>query len=641
MTFGDVKQLVKDALAGDEVDSGDLVKVLNLAKKVYYNSGGGLPEKVVEWFEENITDEVFDQLEDLLRDISPNSSYFKNNTGAPVQNTSTNASMRKTRLPIPMPSLNKIKPDSKALDPFIAKGPFVISAKVDGVSLLILTKTKKLYTRGNGTIGQDISHLWDLLSLPKNPKGDYIIRGEMVIPKEVFEANKRAFGKKDKEAKNARNSMSGLVNSGEASKLFQHVIVLTYMVLGKKPSEAFPLMEKLGFNTPFWLRVKSLDLEKCNEYLRRVKALPYEADGLVIAKDVVEKPTTDNPDNTVAFKNNAIADTKIFTVKEVIWQPSKHGKLKPVLSLNPQSLDGVTISKCTAFNGEYVEQHKLGPGAQIKLVRSGGVIPHVLEVVKPANKAQMPDEYSWKGADIYVLDKDENEEVGLKKITYFFKYMGAEGISKKFFEKLYEEGYEDLKSVLKITKNQLLALPGVQEKSANSIYSQIQKVKEGTLADYMTASGCFPATVAGTRINNVLEKFPHILDNERATIFEKVSSLPGFSSITTKDFTNGAEAFKNWRKNLGNLIHIIEPEKKVVHSHKFKGMVVCPTGFRFDKDTKDYIEENGGKVQSSMTNETTLLVTKDMGSNSTKIQKAKDKGIKVVSLEAFKKQIGL
>lgn len=642
MTFKEAKQTVKDALQGKDFDESYLVKVLNIAKKVYYNSGDKLPESVVTWFEDKVTDAVFDKLEDILRETNPKSSYFKNNVGAKVSETSkskSNASMRKTKLPVPMMSLDKIKPDSKELLPFIKQGPFVISAKVDGVSLLILTKTKKLFTRGNGTVGQDISYLWNSLSLPANPKGDYIIRGEMVIPKEVFEAHKKEFGKKGNDAKNARNSMSGLVNSGEASSLFKHVKVLTYTVVGKKPSEAFPLMEKLGFETPFWLKVPSLTINKLDEYLRRVKSLSYEADGLVVAKDVVESPKESNPEHTVAYKNNAIADKKVFKVKEVIWQPSMHGKLKPVLSLVPQTLDGVTISKCTAFNGEFIEKNKLGPGAEIKLVRSGGVIPHVLEVVKPASKAQMPEDYVWRGVDIYVPDKESNSEVAIKKIAYFFKYLGAEGVSQKTFELLYNEGYDSLKAILSISKNQLLALPGVQNKSATLIYNQIQKTKSATLADYMTASGCFPSTIASVRISSVLNKFPNILELPKANIFERVSTLSGFSSITARDFASGAEKFKAWRKSLGSLITIEQPAKKQIRSDKFKGMIVCPTGFRFDKETKDYIEENGGKVQTSMTKETTIVVTKDASSSSTKVQKAKEKGIKVIPLVTFNKLI--
>lgn len=634
MTLNDVKRNTRLALLSKKFDISTLEKTLLLAKKVYYNSGDNLPEKVVDWFETNITDEVFDKLEEILLKVSPNSSYF-NSIGAPV----SNASMRKTKLPVPMPSLNKLKPDSKNLESFLSKGPFVISAKLDGVSLLILTKNKKLYTRGNGSIGQDVSYLWDSLRLPKNPKGNYIIRAEMIISKEAFEKNKKLFAKKGEEAKNARNTMSGLVNSGKISKLFSAVDVLCYSVIGKKPSEAFSLLERIGFNTAFWKSFKSLNLDILNKYLVKVKDGKYEADGLVVAKDTIELPSINNPSNTFAFKNNETNSTKEFLVKQIIWQPSKHGLLKPVLSLEPQILDGVRISKCTAFNGKFVNDNKLGPGAKVKLVRSGGVIPHVLEVTKHAKVAQMPPEYEWSGADIRLPDIDNNDTVAIKKISYFFRYLGAEGISKKFFEKLYQEGYDSLKSILTISKKQLLALPGIQEKSATSIYNEIQKTKEATLADYMAASGCFPSTIASTRINTILSAYPDILDNNSRDIATFVASLPGFSSITTKDFVAGAIKFKKWFKSLSNILSIKNRVVQKVKSSKLKNIKVVPTGFRFDTSIKNYIEENGGKVQDAISKDTTVLVVKDLSKVSSKIKKAESLGIPIYSIEEFKKKI--
>lgn len=634
MTLFDIKKNLRALFSNKKFDTEILAKTLLIAKKVYYNSGDNLPPKVIDWFETNITDDVFDFLEEKLREAEPNSSYFDNNIGAPV----SNASARKTKLPVPMPSLDKIKPDSKHLLSFIKKGPFVISAKLDGVSLLICTKGK-LYTRGNGTVGQDISHLWDILGLPRNIKGDYTIRAEMIISKENFEANKSLFSPKGGEAKNARNTMSGLVNSGKVSRLFKYVDVLGYSVLGKKPSEAFPLMEKLGFKTAYWKVMKSLNLDLLNKYLVKVKEGDYDADGLVVSKDVIELPKETNPVNTLAFKNNATNDTKEFKVKKVVWEPSKHGLLKPVLSLVPQSLDGVTISKCTAFNGKFVKENNLGPGARVKLVRSGGVIPHVLEVTKQASEPQMPEEYVWSGADIKLPDVESNDMVSIKKISHFFKYLGAEGISRKFFEKMYANGYDDLKSILTVSKKRLLDMPGVQEKSASSIYREIQKTKEATLADYMVASGCFPSIIAESRITSVLNKYPNILEYSSKEMTIHVSSIPGFSAKTTRAFVVGAEKFKKWFSSLKRILTIKEPEKTKLKSTKLKYIVVVPTGFRFDADTKKKIEENGGKVQVSITKDTTHVVTKDKSKSSTKIEKAKKNGIEVISLEELLKLI--
>ncbi len=628
MKLSEVRQAIKD---GKNADPSLLVRILKIAKNVYYNDGEGLPPRVIAWFETNVTDKVFDDLERTLKEIRPNSSYFSpKNTGAPIKN----AKARKVELPVPMASLDKPKPDSKAFAKFILKGPFVLSAKVDGVSLLILTKSKKLYTRGNGTVGQDISHMWDALHLPKSPRGNYIIRAEMIISKAAFESN---FSGK----KNARNTMSGLVNSGALAKELKHVDVLGYAVMGKKPSEAFPLIEKLGFKTPFWKVVNSLTVEKANKYLVKVKAGNHEADGLVVAKDVVEQPSENNPVNTIAFKNNELAEAKEFTVKEVLWTPSKHGLLKPVLLLKPQVLDGVTIGRSTAFNGRFVYNNKLGPGAKVELVRSGGVIPDVQRVTKPAAAPQMPEEYEWSGADIRLVDATSNDTVSIKKIAYFFKYLGAEGVSGKFFTKLYDAGYTTLRDILSIRKKDLLELPGVQDKTASLVYLQIQKTKEATLADYMTASGCFPSTVASTRINKILDTHPDILHYSAAEMKRLVSALPGFSTITTKGFVSGATLFKDWAKNLKGLIHVKEKVKAKTKSSKLKKVQVVPTGFRFDPSLVKYIEENGGTVQGNISKETTHVVTKDLGSSSGKIQKAKSLGLKVMSLDAFKKAIGL
>ncbi|NDB85916.1 MAG: hypothetical protein EB127_24935, partial [Alphaproteobacteria bacterium] len=114
----------------------------------------------------------------------------------------------KVKLPYEMASMDKIKPDTNALASWMSKfrGPYVLSCKLDGVSGLYTTKgsTPKLYTRGNGKIGQDVSHLIPFLRLPKTKS--VVIRGEFIIPKQVFELKyKTTFA-------NPRNMVAGIVN---------------------------------------------------------------------------------------------------------------------------------------------------------------------------------------------------------------------------------------------------------------------------------------------------------------------------------------------------------------------------------------------------------------------------------------------
>ena len=114
----------------------------------------------------------------------------------------------KVKLPYEMWSMDKIKPDTGALDKWKKKysGPYVLSCKLDGVSGLYSTEgdTPKLYTRGNGKVGQDVSHLIQFLRLPKEP--NIVIRGEFIVPKDIF------IEKYSSRFANPRNFVAGLVN---------------------------------------------------------------------------------------------------------------------------------------------------------------------------------------------------------------------------------------------------------------------------------------------------------------------------------------------------------------------------------------------------------------------------------------------
>ena len=98
-------------------------------------------------------------------------------------------------------------------------------------------------------------------------------------------------------------------------------------------------------------------------------------------------------DHGFAFKmvlSDQLAEAKVVNV---LWSPSKDGYLKPRIQIEPVVLGGAKIEYATAFNAAFVEDNKLGIGALVKLVRSGDVIPHIMAVVEPADKAKMPDDF--------------------------------------------------------------------------------------------------------------------------------------------------------------------------------------------------------------------------------------------------------
>jgi len=289
-----------------------LEKLIKKAKNAYYN------EQPI------MSDEEFDNLEDELRELDPKNPVLKL-VGAKVEKN-------KVKLPYYMPSLDKLKPDSA--DKWLKNnaGPYVISDKIDGISVEIVSEDGKwkLYTRGDGSIGQNITYLSKYLKLPKVPSKEIAVRAELVMSISNFE-------NLNVKAANARNFVGGLTNSTKNlnAEHMKKVDVLAYELINipMKPSEQFEMLDKLGFQTANWRSVKNLDSETLISFLTtRKKKTNLEMDGLVVTLDKVNKRTVSgNPQYSVAFKALSEEDTLIVEVVRVEWEPSKHGYLKPVV----------------------------------------------------------------------------------------------------------------------------------------------------------------------------------------------------------------------------------------------------------------------------------------------------------------------
>jgi NAD-dependent DNA ligase len=121
------------------------------------------------------------------------------------------------------------------------------------------------------------------------------------------------------------------------------------------------------------------------------------------------------PEYGIAFKMVLDDQFTIATIKQIIWEPTMDSYLKPLVEINPVELVGTTVTFATAHNAKFVESNKLGKGAKIKIIRSGDVIPYIMEVVEPAKKPSMPDiPYVWNETEVDILidyDEEIDEEV--------------------------------------------------------------------------------------------------------------------------------------------------------------------------------------------------------------------------------------
>lgn len=601
------------------------------SKYAYYNSGRNA---VINGKE--VTDAMFDAWEDELRKLSPSSKVLKN-VGAPT-------AAKKVPLPYVMFSLDKIKPEGAQVEAWTTavKGNYVVSDKLDGTALEVVYTEHgiKCYTRGNGLIGQDVSFLAPHLKLPA--KCPYTaIRCEAVMPDAKFKAIWA------EEFKNARNMVNGLLNRKDVHEGIKDIKVIVHDVLEPRgvPSKQLDKLKSAGFEVVWHDVYSSLDANTLSKLLTlRKQRSKYVIDGLVVAQDKAHRLAPGNPDHKIAFKQTLAEDAVDAKVVQVEWNASKHGYMKPRIEIEPVELDGVTVTWASGFNGKYINDNVIGPGAVINLVRSGGVIPDIQYVTKPARKPKLPaGKWHWSdtGVDI-ILDDIDTDDVLIRKLENFFATIGAENIGRGVLSKLIDAGYDTPTKIIQMTPLKWSRLPGFQGVMANKLHNSLSSALSGIeLATLADATGFFGRGFGTRRFTAVQQEYPNI----RALgllalpmILKKVSAIHGFSDTTAQAFADGIKPFMKWFDR--NSQYITIKRKAKATSSKLAGVSVAFTGFR-DAELSERIRKAGGVASDNFTATTTILLATNPNSGSSKIQRALDKGVKVMTPTQFISKYGV
>lgn len=570
---------------------------------------------------------------DILYEYTTNKFKKPEGVGAAVEKN-------KVALPYEMASMDKIKPDTGALVSWKAKykGPYVLSCKLDGVSGMYSTEgdVPKLYTRGDGKVGQDISHLIPKLRLPKE-KG-VVIRGEFVIPKEVF-TTKYA----DKFA-NPRNLVAGIVNRKTIDEKIKDIRFVAYEVI--KPESLTPSaqMAKLASLDVDVVQNETL-ADITNESLSQVlqdwrKNYLFEIDGVIVADDNIHPRAVGNPDHSFAFKMVLSDQVAEAHVVDVLWSASKDGYLKPRVQILPLKLGGVTIQFATGFNGSFIEENKIGVGAIIQIVRSGDVIPKIMAVTTPAEKAKMPDvDYIWNDTHVDVMLSDATGDATVleKNITGFFKGIEVDGLGPKNVEKMIKAGHDSVPKILRMTKEDFLKVEGFQEKTAQKLLDGIREaVSKMSLATLMAVSNKLGRGFSTKRAEMILAEYPNVL-NEGERDVAKLVAIKGIEKKSAQSFVDHIPEFLEFVKECGLESKLdLAPIKNVVvdTSHALYGKSVVFTGFR-DKELEERLKVVGATLGSSVSGKTFVVVAKE---SSGKTEEAKKRNIPVLTPEEFVSQ---
>lgn len=615
-----------------------IVEILEQADEAFFNTNKTI-----------FTDDMYDIIKGYLKKKDPKNPYLKR-VGAEI-------TINKEKLPFYLGSLDKIKDNEAEIIKWKNKyhGEYVISEKLDGISCLIYYDKGiiKMWTRGDGHFGQNISHLFPYLRMDTsrfNSNDKIAIRGELIISRENW-------SKISHVGANARNVVAGVIHS----KTINHDIIskidfVAYDMLypRKNIADSFQLIESLRVPLVKYKKIQELQLtlETLSSTLQewRKKSL-YEIDGIVIYHNETHKLLAGkNPKYAFAFKTILTHEQAEVIVTDVEWNISKHRYLKPIVKFNEISLAGVKIKQATGFNGAYIKNNNIGPGSRLIIVRSGDVIPHILTVLtQSANgKPKMPDvPYIWTDTNVDILleSNQKNREQDIQAFTHFMKTLQIDGVKEGVITKLYDSGFDTLFKLINITIDDLLSIEGFKDKSATKLIEVLQNIKSVSCDKLLTASNIFGRGFGEKKIQLIIEEYPYIVNNKERALDITVSDLTkikGIAETTAKQFIENLPKFFEFYEEL-NIKCVKSKSLTPIASNSsnkllatFKDKKVVFTGFR-NKEYENAIISIGGKIITAISKSTDFLIIKDKNEKSSKIDKANEYGVHIMTKEEFEK----
>lgn len=612
----------------------ELTNLLNVANSAYYHDTNPI---------------MNDNLYDILREYVLNK--YPHNITANNAHASSEISIEKNKVKLPYElwSMDKIKPDSSAVYNWSQKyiGPYVISCKLDGISALYVSgknlKEAKLYTRGNGIYGQDISDFIPyIIKQQSDFEVSFVLRGEIIIKKNVFQkkyASKFA---------NPRNFVAGIINKKTIDpNIINDLDFIPYEVIQPQltPIEQMKFIEDEWIISPVKYTLKdNISNENLSELLLLWREnYQYEIDGIIIVNNDIYPRPKKNPDYAFAFKmiiSDNVVEAKVI---DVIWSPSKDGYLKPRVQIEKIILGGVSIEYATGFNAKFINDNNIGIGTIVSITRSGDVIPHIISVLTPSDKPLMPaSEYRWNDSyvDIILENKDDNIIVKEKNITGFFKGIGVDGLGSGNVARIIKSGFDTIPKIIAMKHNDFLKVEGFKNTLATKIFNNIHtKLDKTSLHVLMASSNIFGRGFGEKRFAAILKIYPDILSSnlDSKDKLQMLIKVDGFAKKTAEKFVQNITSFVEFMNEANLDINTYMSKQSIttnsINTHLHNKIIVF-TGFR-NKELEEKILSLGGQISGSITKNTFILLTKDLNDITTKTNLAKSLDITIMNVNDF------
>jgi len=579
-----------------------------------------------------MTDEEYDKGIEELRRLSPSHPFLSLVGAEPDQG--------QVLLPYIMGSLDKVR-DGDGLTRWKkrmnAVSKFILSEKLDGISCLYMNdgKTRKMYLRGDGVKGVDISWLASYLKLPASP---CVVRGELILK----EAN-------TPEGSIGRSVLNGWVhNSKRVTKDLEKIDFLVYQMLDtqKTRMEQMNWIREAGFQVP-WIRVVAAPgftedlLSKV--LLARKQESEYPIDGIVVCADIVPwvlgGGEAKNPGDCIAYKMSLAEQKAETNVIQVEWNISRQGFLIPRVQVEEVVIGGAKINWLSGHNASLIYKNGVGPGARIVLLRSGDVIPKLDSMIKKVQPS-MPAEGTWawdSGEKHIVLLKADGagatKEENNRSLLHAMTTLEVDGAGPGIVVKLVNAGIDTLKKVLATSSVDLGKVIGPGRGPA--MYEGLRaRIAVSSPSVRLIASNLLPRGIGERRLRLLTAINP----DPRKWNKNVLKDVGGWGDDVMDEFLSVLPSCLKWCEDTFGPFGPFSPlEHQSPEAVPIKGHIVF-SGVR-DKVLEGELLTKGWIIDDAVSKKTTVLVVSDDYKETGKVKKAREAGISIKTLSAFRAQV--
>lgn len=642
-----------------------LVEELNKASEVYYNG----QDEIVSNYE-------WDAMYDELTALEQETGYVLADSPTQRAGFEESGNGDKEEHEYPALSLAKTK-QVEELQAWAGERPIWLSWKLDGLTLVLTYdggKLTKILTRGNGSVGTNITFLKNAISgFPQKIayKGHLVVRGEAAISYTDFAMINDMIEDDDEKYANPRNLASGTLNLDDPAEVKErHVSFHAFtLVHTDEPmvswGERMDYLAKLGFQVVEREATDALHLpDVIDKWTKKVESgeMDIPVDGLVICYDDTEYAASGNVTGHHATRAGYAfkwKDESVETRLSYIEWSCAVSTISPVAVFEPVQIEGTTVSRASLCNISEIERLGLGKECTLEVIKANKIIPKCIAVKDAVGTVEIPTECpvchapteirvsQHSGTKTLHCTNPDCTAKNVKKFTRFVSKWGMDidGLSIQTMVKFINEGYiHEFADIyhLKEHFDVISSMEGFGEKSIHNMDISIEASRKVHPVNFIFAL-CIPliGTDAAKKIVRTIG-FDAFL--QRMQDKEGFEDIEGIGAERSNSILKWYENEHN-RMSLANLLKELtleEVKPQDTSAGLCAGLTFVITGdvhyFKNRDEFKAYVESQGGKVAGSVSGKTNYLVNNDVESNSSKNRKAKELGVPILSEDHFVEQ---